>query len=77
MIFFLEYFNYFEEVIKEEFLVYLYDKCQIYYFNYFVGVNDLSIYLMFYIDKLLFYFVFGMIDNDAFDGLVLKNFFNF
>ena len=72
-----EYLNHFEEAIKEEPLVYSYDKCQIHYFNYPAGVNDLSIYSMFHTDKLPSYLIFGMLDNDAFDGSVSKNPFNF
>ena len=72
-----EYLQHYEQNILEEPLVYSYDKSQIHYFNYPAGVNDLSIYSMFHTDKMPSYLVFGMIENDAFDGSVAKNPYNF
>ena len=72
-----EYLQHYEENISEQPLVYSYDKSQIHYFNYPAGVNDLSIYSMFHTDKMPSYLVFGMIENDAFDGSVDKNPYNF
>ena len=72
-----EYLQHYEKTILEEPLVYSYDKCQIHYFNYPSNVNDLSIYSMFHTDKMPSYLVFGMVENDAFDGSVAKNPFNF
>jgi hypothetical protein len=72
-----EYLNHFETNILQEPLIYSYDKSQIHYFPYTANVNDLSIYSMFHTDKLPSYLVFGLVDNDAFDGSVSKNPYNF
>ena len=72
-----EYLNHFEKNILQEPLIYSYDKSQIHYFPYSANVNDLSIYSMFHTDKLPSYLVFGLVDNDAFDGSVSKNPYNF
>ena len=72
-----EYLNHFEKNILQEPLIYSYDKSQIHYFPYTANVNDLSIYSMFHTDKLPSYLVFGLVDNDAFDGSVSKNPYNF
>ena len=72
-----EYLNHFEKNILQEPLIYSYDKSQIHYFPYPANVNDLSIYSMFHTDKLPSYLVFGLVDNDAFDGSVSKNPYNF
>ena len=72
-----DYLNHFEKNILEEPLIYSYDKSQIHYFPYPANVNDLSIYSMFHTDKLPSYLVFGLVDNDAFDGSVSKNPYNF
>ena len=72
-----DYLNHFEKNILQEPLVYSYDKSQIHYFPYPANVNDLSIYSMFHTDKLPSYLVFGLVDNDAFDGSVSKNPYNF
>ena len=72
-----DYLNHFEKNILQEPLIYSYDKSQIHYFPYPANVNDLSIYSMFHTDKLPSYLVFGLVDNDAFDGSVSKNPFNF
>ena len=72
-----EYLNHFEKNILQEPLIYSYDKSQIHYFPYPANINDLSIYSMFHTDKLPSYLVFGLVDNDAFDGSFSKNPFNF
>ena len=72
-----EYLNHFKKNILQEPLIYSYDKSQIHYFPYPANVNDLSIYSMFHTDKLPSYLVFGLVDNDAFDGSVSKNPYNF
>ena len=72
-----DYLNHFERNILQEPLIYSYDKSQIHYFPYTANVNDLSIYSMFHTDKLPSYLVFGLVDNDAFDGSVSKNPYNF
>ena len=72
-----DYMNHFEKNILQEPLIYSYDKSQIHYFPYPANVNDLSIYSMFHTDKLPSYLVFGLVDNDAFDGSVSKNPYNF
>ena len=72
-----DYLNHFEKNILQEPLIYSYDKSQIHYFPYPANVNDLSIYSMFHTDKLPSYLVFGLVDNDAFDGSVSKNPYNF
>ena len=72
-----EYLQHFEDQIISEPIVYNYDKCQIHFFNYPANVNDLSIYSMFHKDKLPTYLIFGMLDNDAFDGAMSKNPYNF
>ena len=72
-----EYLNHFETNILQEPLIYSYDKSQIHYFPYTANVNDLSSYSMFHTDKLPSYLVFGLVDNDAFDGSVSKNPYNF
>ena len=72
-----EYLNHFETNILQEPLIYSYDKSQIHYFPYTANVNDLSIYSMFHTDKLPSYLVFGLVDNDAFDGSFSKNPYNF
>ena len=72
-----EYLQHYEDTILAEPLVYSYDKCQIHTHNYPQGINDLSIYSMFHTDKLPSYLVFGMVENDAFDGSLTKNPFNF
>ena len=69
--------SHFEQNIQQEPLIYSYDKCQIHYFPYAKGLNDLSVYSMFHTDKLPSYLVFGLVDNDAFDGSMSKNPFNF
>ena len=72
-----DYLNHFEKNILQEPLVYSYDKSQIHYFPYPANVNDLSIYSMFHTDNLPSYLVFGLVDNDAFDGSLSKNPYNF
>jgi hypothetical protein len=72
-----EYLNHFEQNIQQAPLIYSYDKCQIHYFPYASGLNDLSVYSMFHTDKLPSYLVFGLVDNDGFDGSMSKNPFNF
>ena len=72
-----EYLQHFEQNVAVNPLVYSYDKSQIHYFNYPSGVNDLSIYSMFHTDRMPSYLVFGMVENDAFDGTMSKNPFNF
>ena len=72
-----DYLNHFERNILQEPLIYSYDKSQIHYFPYPANVNDLSIYSMFHRDILPSYLVFGLVDNDAFDGSVSKNPYNF
>ena len=72
-----EYLNHFEKNIQQEPLIYSYDKSQIHYFPYPANINDLSIYSMFHTDKLPSYLVFGLVDNDAFDGSFSKNPYNF
>ena len=72
-----EYLQHYEQHAAENPIVYSYDKSQIHYFNYPSGVNDLSIYSMFHTDKLPSYLVFGMVENDAFDGAMSKNPYNF
>ena len=72
-----EYLNHFEKNIQQEPLIYSYDKSQIHYFPYPANMNDLSIYSMFHTDKLPSYLVFGLVDNDAFDGSFSKNPYNF
>ena len=66
-----EYLSHFEQNIQQEPLIYSYDKCQIHYFPYASGLNDLSVYSMFHTDKLPSYLVFGLVDNETFD--VTKN----
>ena len=73
----VEYLNHFEKSIIKEPLVYSYDKCQIHYFNYPAGMNDLSIYSMFHTDKMPSCLVFSMIDDEAFNGLITRNPYNF
>ena len=47
-----EYLSHFEQNIQQAPLIYSYDKCQIHYFPYASGLNDLSVYSMFHTDKL-------------------------
>ena len=62
-----EYLSPFEQNIQQEPPIYSYDRCQIHYFPYASGLNDLSVYSMFHTDKLPSYLVFGFVVNEAFD----------
>ncbi len=73
----VEYLKHFEKSIIKEPLVYSYDKCQIHYFNYPAGMNDLSIYSLFHTDKMPSCLVFCMVEDEAFNGLITRNPYNF
>ena len=72
-----EYFKHFETSIANNDLIYTYDKSQIHNYNFPAGVNDLSIHSLFHTDKMPSYFIFGMVAEDAYNGTIAKNPFNF
>ena len=72
-----QYLKHFEDSISKTKLVYSYDKSSVYNHLYPTGISDLSIYSLFHTDKLPTYFVLGLVANDAYNGTMAKNPFNF
>ena len=71
------YFQHFIKEISRENLYYPYDKSVIQTHNFPKDTNDLSVFNLFHTDKLPTFLVFGMVEDDAFNGVLTKNPFNF
>ena len=71
------YSKHFMKGISRENLYYPYDKNTIQTYNFSKDANDLSVFNLFHTDKLPTFLVFGMVEDDAFNGVLTKNPFNF
>ena len=71
------YFKHFMREISRENLYYPYDKNTIQTYNFSKDANDLSVFNLFHSDKLPSFLVFGMVEDEAYNGILTKNPFNF